>query len=104
MFVLITYGKGDLWKAATTVTWKLFVLRRRSGVTAAIVANLNKARQGLSKVLSSSTCVYLISDFLLYAHMYINPQSYVSIPPPLHPSLLLSPGLFILDFLRKNLQ
>lgn len=98
------HGKGDLWKVATTLTWKLCVLKHRSGVKTTVVSSLNEAGQGLAKVLSSSTSVYLISDFLFYTHMYINPQSYVSIPPSLHPSLLLSPGLFILDFLRKNLQ
>lgn len=36
--------KGDLWKEATTLTWKLRVLKHRSGVRAAIVSSPDKAR------------------------------------------------------------
>lgn len=104
MFVLITYvEKETFWKEATTPTWKLCVLKHHSAETATIVSNLNEARP-VRRPLLINVCLFNFRFSLLHTHVYINPQSYVSIRLSLHPSLHLSPGLFILDFLRKNLQ
>lgn len=85
-----------VWKAAGAPTWKVCVLKHRSGAP-------TWTRRGVSKALSLiNLCLFYFRFSFFSSRMYMNPESYISISPSLHSSLFLSPGLVYFRFLLRK--